>query len=312
MIPGFEVGASIPERVVATLALVGAVVVARQVVRVATHGTLHEHHPRAEFWTGQVTRLLVLAAVFVGLAWIWFDDPGRLGSALGFIGAGVAVALQRVITAFAAYLVILRGNVFTVGDRITMGSVRGDVVDLGFMQTTVMEMGQSSAEQQDGPSIWVSGRQFTGRLVRITNDRIFDQPVYNFTREFPFIWEELRIGISYEQDYGRAERVLLDIGRRHTEELVRVAGPALEALMARIHLQERPALEPRVFYRLTDNWVELSLRFIARPHGVRALKDAMSRDLVAELKAAGLAIASATFEVVGLPPVRVDARVEGA
>ena len=56
--------------------------------------------------------------------------------------AGIAVALQRVISSFAAYLIILRGRVFTVGDRVTMAGVRGDVAALGFRQTPVLEMGQ--------------------------------------------------------------------------------------------------------------------------------------------------------------------------
>src|SRR5436305_6129295 len=99
--------------------------------------------------------------------------------------------MQKVVTAFAGYLVILRGKTFTVGDRITMGGVRGDVVALGFMQTTIMEMGQPPGEQADPPAMWVQARQYSGRIVRVTNDKIFDTPVYNYTRQFPFVWEEM-------------------------------------------------------------------------------------------------------------------------
>ncbi len=78
----------------------------------------------------------------LGLLSIWFNDPTRLATAFGLVSAGVAFALQKVITSLAGYLVILRGNTFTVGDRISMGGVRGDVMRLGFVQTTIMEMGQ--------------------------------------------------------------------------------------------------------------------------------------------------------------------------
>lgn len=60
-----------------------------------------------------------------------------------------------------------------------MGGVRGDVIALDLVQTTIMEMGQPPGEQGDAPSMWVRARQYTGRIVIITNDKIFDEPVYN-------------------------------------------------------------------------------------------------------------------------------------
>jgi small-conductance mechanosensitive channel len=64
------------------------------------------------------------------------------------------------------------------------------------------------------------------------------------------------------------------------------------------------SLEPQVFLRLTDNWIELSLRFIAHDHGSRIVKDKMYRDILSALNEAGIGIASTTFEIVGLPPLR--------
>jgi hypothetical protein len=40
-------------------------------------------------------------------------------------------------------------------------------------------------------------------------------------------------------------------------------------------------------------------------HGVRVLKDAMTRDIYDEFKRANLSIASATFEITGVPPLRI-------
>jgi small-conductance mechanosensitive channel len=64
-------------------------------------------------------------------------------------------------------------------------------------------------------------------------------------------------------------------------------------------------LQPRVFYKMTDNWVELALRFLVEADRVRTVKDAMTRDILPALEAAGIGIASTTFEIVGLPPVRI-------
>jgi len=294
-----------------TVALVVALLVLRAVVGVVVgwaglRRRAHEGTERARFWTRQVVNLMNAALLLVGLVSIWFDDPGRLGTAAGFVTAGVAVALQRVVMSFAAYCIILRGRVFTIGDRITMGGVRGDVVHLGFMQTAVMEMGEPPGEKGDPPSTWVSARQYTGRIVHVTNDKIFDTPVYNYTREFPFLFEEIHLPIKYDADRARAEAILLDVARRNTGDIVREATDALDVLRRRYFLPDDVALGPAVYWRLTDNWLEMSLRFVARERGIRPLKDRMSREILAAFDEAGLGLASGTYEIVGVPPLRVS------
>jgi len=155
----------------------------------------------------QAANLITGTLLVLGLLSIWFDDPTRLATALGLVAAGLAFAMQRVVTSLAGYFVILRGNTFTVGDRITMGGVRGDVVRLGFIQTTIMEMGQPPAVQGADPAVWVQSRQYTGRLVTVSNDSIFQDPVFNYTRDFPYLWEEMRIPVTYTADRTRAEAI---------------------------------------------------------------------------------------------------------
>lgn len=261
---------------------------------------------RPRFWTEQFVSLATLVVIVVSFLMIWFDDPRRLTSALGLVAAGVAVALQRVITAFAAYLIILRGDAFTIGDRIVIGGVRGDVIALGFMQTTVMEMGQSAPESPAEPAVWVGGRQYTGRVVRVTNDKIFDEPLYNYTREFPFVWEELKIPIHYNGERAMAERILLEVARTNTHQIGVEAQPALDELEKKHFIPGGIGTEPRVYYTLTDNWIEMALRFIAREPGVRALKDAISRDIIDAFEKNQITIASTNSEINITSPVRVE------
>lgn len=282
--------------------------VMRRVQRRAAPGSEGE---RVRFWAHQAVSLAAVVVLVAGLASIWFDDPSRFATMAGLITAGLAIALQRVVTSFAAYFIILRGRVFTVGDRITMGGVRGDVVAFGFMQTSVMEMGEPPAVQSAEPAVWVTARQYTGRLVRVTNDKIFDSAVYNYTREFPYLWEEIHLPIKYDADRGRAEAILLDVTRRHTSEFVGGAATALAELRGRYFLPEQVGVEPSVYYRLTDNWLELTVRFVVSERGVRGIKDAMSRDILAALGEAGIGIASTTYEIVGLPPLRVETSGNG-
>ena len=60
-------------------------------------------------------------------------------------------------------------------------------------------------------------------------------------------------------------------------------------------------LEPACYYRITDNWLELTVRFIVGTHRIRGAKDAMSRQIIDELDEAGIGIASATYDIVGFP-----------
>jgi len=277
-----------------------AIAVVRTLVRNLCRVVLRGEAPRAiqaRFWAHQAINLSSSLLVVLGLASIWFDDPARLATALGLVGAGLAFALQRVITAFAGYVVILRGNNFTVGDRISMGGVRGDVLSLGFMQTTLMEMGVAPGSDA-GPSVWVKSRQFTGRIVTVTNAKIFDEPVYNYTRDFPYIWEEISVPIRYGDDRNRAEAIMLEAARRRTLDPSTISEEAAQSLQRRFDLH-RLDFEPRVFYRLTSNWLELTVRFVFNDHGTRAVKDQMARDILDGFDAAGIAVATAALRIDG-------------
>jgi small-conductance mechanosensitive channel len=265
---------------------------------------LRERHEKYRFWMRQAIQVFSAVLLVVGLVSIWFDDPTRLATALGLVTAGLAFALQRVVTAVAGYFVILRGKTFSVGDRIVMGGVRGDVMALTFTQTTIMEMGQPPAVQQVDPAMWVRARQYTVRLVTVTNAKIFDEPIYNYTRELPFLWEEIALPISYSSDRRKAEQILLDVARRHSLQSSDLGEEAL-AEMKRRYFMENVSTEPRVYWRITDNWIELTVRFVTREHGARDVKDKMSREILQELDEAGIGIASATFEIVGLPTLKI-------
>jgi small-conductance mechanosensitive channel len=294
------------KKVLLTIVVLGTIWLAGRVIRALMHPVLRRAKlGRVDFWFHQVVRLVSTAAMVLATASIWFDDPARLTTALGLVTAGLAFALQKVVTAVAGYFVILRGKIFDVGDRIVMGGVRGDVLALDLTQTHIMEMGQPPNVQSADPAMWLRSREYSGRIVSVTNARIFDEPVYNYTRDFPYIWEEITLPIGYGADRKRAEDILLRAANEHTVRIAALSEADLRELQRRYPM--KPAeLQPHVYYRLTDNWLELTMRFIVEDHGIRRVKDAMSRQILAGLEEAGIQVASATFEVVGIPPLRFD------
>ncbi|WP_300975175.1 mechanosensitive ion channel domain-containing protein [Sphingomonas sp. LHG3406-1] len=299
------------KKLLLTIFLVTAAVLFATVGRWLLAGTLGQRARlnRSRFWARQAVGLLAGAILVLGIVSIWFDDPTRLTTGLGLVTAGVAFALQRVITAIAGYFVILRGKTFNVGDRIVMGGVRGDVIALSFMQTKILEMGQPPPVSGAEPAMWVHSRQFTGRIVTVSNDKIFDEPIYNYTYHFPYVWEEIRLPVKYGDDRVAAEAILLESARRHAirqDQLDPRHGADLERRYG-IRIGD---VEPKVYWRLTDNWLELTVRFLSPDHGTREIKDAMSREILSRLEAQGMGLASATFEITGLPVLTVNQRTE--
>ena len=255
---------------------------------------------RFQFWGKQGVSLVVAAILILGVMSIWFDSPARLASVLGLIGAGIAFALQRVITAVAGYFVILRGKTFNVGDRIQMGGVRGDVIGLTFMQTRIMEMGESPREKDDDKS-WVRSRQFTGRIVTVTNDKVFDCPVYNYTHEFAYIWDEISVPIAFHQDFAKAEAIMLKAANAQARTAKRLGKEEIRRLEERFGI-EAGEIDPRVFWRITEDWMELTVRFLGPDHGIRHIKDQMTREMIAGLEKANIVIAATRQEGVTLEP----------
>jgi small-conductance mechanosensitive channel len=292
-------------KILLTLVFVSVILILRWGVRALIHQLIAKHHnPRLAFWARQAVSIASAMLILLSFVSIWFDDPARLATAVGLVTAGLAFALQKVVTSVAGYLVIMRGKTFNVGDRITMGGVRGDVISLGFIQTTIMEMGEPPAVQNAPPAMWVQARQYTGRIVTVTNDKVFEEPIYNYTRDFPYIWEEIKIPIKYNANRDLAESILLEAVARHTEDIHQMSEGDIHKAERKYFLQIDDFV-PRVYYHLTDNWLELTVRFIVKEHGIRSIKDCINRTILKRFDEEKIEIASGTYDIVGLPPVRL-------
>lgn len=245
--------------------------------------------PYARYHARKLTRYAIFLAAIIALAVVWRSLAGNVGVILGFAAAGIAFAMQEVIGAIAGWFNITSGRIYRVGDRVELGGVRGDVIDITLLRTKMLEIG--SAEDDES---WVKGRQHTGRIVAVSNKSTFTSPVYNFSAIFEFIWEELTIPIAYRSDWHEAEQII-------KEEAVRAS--ASEGARAAISAMERrypiphAEVEPRVFVRATDNWMELSARFVVPVREARTAKDAMMRRIRERLDSAGIEIGSETEEV---------------
>jgi small-conductance mechanosensitive channel len=203
----------------------------------------------------------VLAVVgFVVIALIWLPGGANLVTALG----------------------ILR-----IGDRVRIGDVVGDVMDISLLRTTVMEVGE-----------WVKADQYTGRVVTVANRAVWVSPVYNFTQHWGYLWDEITLPITYESDWQRAAEIMLEQGQTYTKKLQADAEAKLSRMLDRFPLKETK-VEPTLYLAMTDNWIELTLRFVVDAQERRKVKGQLHRDLLQHIQAEKkIAVASTTIEIV--------------
>ncbi len=243
----------------------------------------------------RVLRNVVVIFSLLAIALTWHVFAGRGGLVIGLATAGVAFAMQEVVGAVAGWFNIVSGRIYRVGDRVSVGGVNGDVIDVSPLRTKLMEIGQAGGAggASEGGS-WVHGRQYTGRIVSVSNKATFTQPVYNYTAVFEYIWEELMVPIAYRGDWQQAEQILLEEARQISSS--EGAREAIDEMAARYPMP-RQEVEPRVFVHGTDDWAELRARFVVPVRRARTLKSDMTRRVLERFEAAGIEIASETAEV---------------
>ena len=245
-----------------------------------------------------LVRNALLAGGGVVILFIWLGSGSNLTVAMGILGAGIAFASQEVIGSFAGYVNIVTGSLFRIGDRVRIGNVEGDVLDISILRTTVMEIGE-----------WVRADQYTGRIVSVANRVVFSEPVFNYTQHWRYLWDEIVIPVTYTSDWRRAGEMMLEHGRTYTMRFLSEAQSELQAVLDRYPLHET-AVEPTLYVVMTDNWIELTLRFVVEAHERRKVRAQLHHELLQQFESeSGITVASVTMEVVGFPPLRNESNL---
>lgn len=243
-------------------------------------------------------KMVSVLAYFVGLliiALIFSDSLGRMAVVLGVAGAGIAFALQEVIASLAGWVAISFGNFYKTGDRVQLGGIKGDVIDIGMLRTTMMEIGQ-----------WVNADQYNGRIVRIANSFVFKEPVFNYSGDFPFLWDEIAVPVKYGGDHGLAREIFQRALGEITGEYSRQAKASWVDLIQQYRV-DQIEIDPRVFLVANDNWMEFTLRYVVDYKKRRMVKDLLFTRLLDEIgRTEGrVALASATLQLVETPEIKI-------
>lgn len=248
----------------------------------------------------RVRKLITLAgicAIALVAAFTFSNSLASLTVSLGVAGAAVAFALQQVLASGVAWLQISAGKVYSVGDRVKMGGVVGDVIHINVFLTTLMEIGGD----------WVKGDQYSGRVVRVPNSAIYQQPIFNYSADYDYVWDELKVTIRYGSDRTKAVKIMEEAVTSLTREATEAMRVRWEALKEDFDIEDAK-LEPAVFLVANDNWLEYSIRYLVHYKARRSTKSELCERIVLEIEKNSdtVSIASGTYDIVGLPPVTVN------
>lgn len=220
---------------------------------------------------------------------IWILDPQALLLAYGLFTAGVAIALQDVFKNFAGSIAIFISGIYRVGDRIEIDSTYGDVIDIGIFYTTLLEMRE-----------WVDGDQSTGRIIMLPNGKVLYAPLHNYTKDHNFIWDEFSIPITYKSDWRQAIEHIQQIVRKETSKMAKQASAEISHLEERYYLSKKNS-ESSIFTTLTDNWINLNIRYVVEIRERRLMQNKLSLLILEALEnMPNVQIASATMTVTSI------------
>mgnify|MGYP005835070759 CR=1 FL=1 len=252
--------------------------------------------PRSQYSFNRTLSVLYYMFIFFVIMAIWIPDTQSLLVSYGLIAAGVAVALTDFFKNFAGGAMIFTTSIYRIGDRIEINGRYGDVIDISILYTTLLEIKE-----------WVEGDQPTGRIAILPNNFVLTNTVINYTKEHSFMFDEIMIPVKYTTDWKVAHDIIIKIVRDETLQTIELARDQLDNIKRRYYLP-KSIVEPAVYITITDNWIALSIRYVTEVRDRRNKRSAISKLILEEFQKNNIEVASATFDIVGFPELKVKVK----
>ena len=277
IIPVPEATLGILERILRGTALIMIVLGVARAISVYGLGRIEDATVR--FTLQRIEHLVValgIAAIVVSIIFVnWYGAVAALG--IGSIIIGLAV--QTPMKSFIAWMYILIRQPFRVGDRIQIGDATGDVIDVGYLDTTLWEFGGK----------YISGDHPSGRLIKFPNEKVLDEIVYNYSWPlFPYIWNEIKFQVAFNADLEFIATTMQEITEEELGQEMIERVQTFRDLLARTPVDELEVHEhPRVIFRISETtWLEAIVRYLVAPREAGRVKTRLIKKLLVALNSA--------------------------
>jgi len=231
-------------------------------------GKLKDYKTR--YTVKKTTSILFVVLVLVFIVGIWIENTQAILVAYGLIAAGIAISLQDLFKGFTGGILILANNLYRVGDRIEVGGIYGDVMDIGILYTTLMETRG-----------WVRGDQASGRIISLPNSHVLTSAVKNYTKDHSFLWEEITIPVTFDSNWEPLIEPILLAVREYTSDLTKQASREVAKIGEKYYLPKRD-VEPAVYVTFDESFIKISIRYVTEARKRRFHTDALYRLILKE------------------------------
>ena len=255
-------------RVITSLAIVAVILILRGLV-VWIIGWRTED-VRVRYHARKVSAYISASLALLLLGRIWLTGFQDIGTFLGLVSAGLAIALKDLVASVAGWLYLLWRRPFEVGDRIQIGEHAGDVIDIRLFRFTLIEIGN-----------WVEADQSTGRVILIPNSRILMEAIANYSKGFRYIWNELPVLVTFESNWPKAKIILQKIIDEHSAYLSKDAMRSVRKAAQRSMIIYS-TLTPKVWTSVAESGVLLTIRYLCDPRKRRGTAETIWEDILTE------------------------------
>ncbi|MCF6270375.1 MAG: mechanosensitive ion channel family protein [Melioribacteraceae bacterium] len=228
-----------------------------------------EDYKERYFW-GKTLKTVTMVLTILILSRIWFGIFESIGTFIGLLSAGLAIAFKDLLVNIGGWLFITIRKPFKIGDRVQIGEVTGDVIDIRLFQSSVIEVGN-----------WVDADQSTGRIIHIPNGLVFTQWQANYTEGFEYIWDEIPVLLTFESDWKKAKEILIKIINDKTLSLSTEAEQQIKDASKKFMIFYK-TLTPIVYTTVKDSGVLLTMRYICGVKKRRGTEEAIWEAILEE------------------------------
>jgi len=277
LIPLLQPTVDVARRVLRGTVLIVVVLGLARAVSVYALGSIEDASTR--FTLQRVLHLGVAVLIALIAASIIFVNWYAALTALGIGSIIIGLAVQTPMKSFIAWIYIVVRQPYRVGDRIEIDDATGDVIDVGYLDTTLWEFGGQ----------YISGDHPSGRLIKFPNEKVLDELVYNYSWPlFPYIWNEIKFHVAYNSDLEFISTTMQKITQEELGEEMMKRVNIFRDLLARTPVDELDVREqPRVIFRVSENtWLEAIVRYVVSPREAGRVKTRLIKKLLAALNAA--------------------------
>ncbi len=230
------------------------------------------YQKEALFLARRLGRYIVGLLIILVFAFYLVEDLTLVATTLGLVSAAIVISVQDVFAAFFGWFAIMLGRKFTIGDRLEIEGVRGDVLDIQLLRTTLVEVNN-----------WLGVDQPTGRVLFIPNNFIFKSKVFNFSHGHPYIWGKVDVTVTYGTPVAGAMALFTKVLDEETREsFAEARGAAAE--MERRYGVEDADYTPKIYTNIADSGVTISLLYVSHYRKFSSTRNRINRRLIAELE----------------------------